>query len=86
MDLSGESGGMILDTNSFKAENWEGARGKESPRLSKWNWLLSQSYRRVPVAINLVASTLWRRLIALTPRSGVVTYSLQLSNCQKAPL
>lgn len=73
MDLSGVSGGMILDTNSFKAENWEGARGKVSPRLSKWNWLLPQSYRRrVLVAINLVASTLWRRLIALTPRRGLM--------------
>lgn len=43
-------------------------------RLSKWKWLLPQlSYRgRVLVANNLVASTLWHRLVTLTPPRDLI--------------
>ena len=45
-----------------------------SARLSKWKWLLPQlSYRgRVLIVNNLVASTLWHRLIALPPPRGLI--------------
>lgn len=43
-------------------------------RLSKWKWLLPQlSYRgQVLIVNNLVASTLWHRLIVLPPPRGLV--------------
>ncbi|KAJ3599425.1 hypothetical protein NHX12_033388 [Muraenolepis orangiensis] len=67
--------GVFLGTEAFKAKNWEGAKEKVCARLSKWKWLLPQmSYRgRVPVANTLVASTLWHRLMALTPPRNLVS-------------
>ncbi|KAJ3583122.1 hypothetical protein NHX12_034441 [Muraenolepis orangiensis] len=61
--------GVFLGTETFKAKNWERAKEKVCARLSKWKLLLPQmSYRgRVLVANTLVASTLWHRLMALTP-------------------
>ncbi|KAJ3586646.1 hypothetical protein NHX12_013042 [Muraenolepis orangiensis] len=61
--------GVILGTEDFKAKNWEGVKEKVCSLLSKCKWLLPQmSYRgRVLVANTLVASTLWHRLMALTP-------------------
>uniref|UniRef100_A0A3Q3ERM5 Reverse transcriptase domain-containing protein n=1 Tax=Labrus bergylta TaxID=56723 RepID=A0A3Q3ERM5_9LABR len=66
--------GVYLGTEGFKSKNWEGVREKVCARLSKWKWLLPQlSYRgRVLVVNNLVASTLWHRLVALTPPRGLV--------------
>ncbi|KAJ3599422.1 hypothetical protein NHX12_033385 [Muraenolepis orangiensis] len=67
--------GVFLGTEAFKAKNWEGAKEKVCARLSKWKWLLPQmSYRgRVLVANTLVASTLWHRLMALTPPRNLVS-------------
>ncbi|KAJ3608922.1 hypothetical protein NHX12_023450 [Muraenolepis orangiensis] len=67
--------GVFLGTEAFKARNWEGAKEKVCARLSKWKWLLPQmSYRgRVLVANTLVASTLWHRLMALTPPRNLVS-------------
>ena len=66
--------GVFLGTEGFQNKNWEGVKEKVCARLSKWKWLLPQlSYRgRVLVANNLVASTLWHRLIALTPPRGLM--------------
>ena len=49
-------------------------------RLSKWKWLLPQlSYRgRVLIVNNLVALTLWHRLIALPPPRGLMEFRGQL--------
>ncbi|KAJ3590726.1 hypothetical protein NHX12_008675, partial [Muraenolepis orangiensis] len=67
--------GVFLGTEAFKARNWEGAKEKVCARLSKWKWVLPQmSYRgRVLVANTLVASTLWHRLMALTPPRNLVS-------------
>ncbi|KAJ3605666.1 hypothetical protein NHX12_027711 [Muraenolepis orangiensis] len=67
--------GVFLGTEAFKARNWEGAKEKVCARLSKWKWLLPHmSYRgRVLVANTLVASTLWHRLMALTPPRNLVS-------------
>lgn len=66
--------GIFLGTEGYILKNWEGIREKVCARLSKWKWLLPQlSYRgRVLVANNLVASTLWHKLIALTPPRGFI--------------
>ena len=63
-----------MGTEGFQKKNWEGVKEKVCARLSKWKWLLPQlSYRgRVLVANNLVASTLWHKLIALTPPRGLI--------------
>ena len=61
--------GVFLGTEAFQSKNWEGVKEKVCARLSRWKWLLPQlSYRgRVLVVNNLVASTLWYRLVPLTP-------------------
>lgn len=58
--------GVFLGTDKFQKKNCEGAMERVSTRLSKWKWLLPQlSYRgRVLIINNLVALTLWHRLIA----------------------
>ncbi len=60
--------GVFLGTEGFKSKNWDGVKEKVCTWMSKWKWLLPQlSYRgRVLVVNNLVASTLWHRLITLT--------------------
>ncbi|KAK2883356.1 hypothetical protein Q8A73_022289 [Channa argus] len=65
---------QLLTTTSVARKNWEGVREKVCARLSKWKWLLPQmSYRgRVLVSNNLVASTLWHKLTAMTPPSGLI--------------
>ena len=66
--------GVFLGTEQFQLNNWEGIKDKVCAKLSKWKWLLPQlSYRgRVIVANSLVASTLWHRLIVLTPPRGLM--------------
>ena len=66
--------GLFLGTEGFQNKNWEGVKEKVDARLSRWKWVLPQlSYRgRVLVANNLVDSTLWHRLIALTPPRGLM--------------
>ncbi len=66
--------GVFLGSEGFLKERWEGVKEMVCTQLSKWKCLLSQlSYRRrVLLDNNLVASTLWHRLIALTaPREDV---------------
>uniref|UniRef100_A0A4W6F6F5 Reverse transcriptase domain-containing protein n=1 Tax=Lates calcarifer TaxID=8187 RepID=A0A4W6F6F5_LATCA len=66
--------GVFLGTEGYKLRNWEGMREEVCARLSRWKWLLPQlSYRgRVLVVNNLVASTLWHKLIPLTPPRGFI--------------
>lgn len=66
--------GVFLGTEQFQLNNWEGIKEKVCATLSKWKWLLPQlSYRgRVIVANSLVASTLWHRLIVLSPPRGLM--------------
>ena len=66
--------GVFLGTEGFQRKNWEGVREKVCALLSKWKWLLLQlSYRgRVLAANHLVASTLWHKLIVLTPPRGLI--------------
>jgi len=63
----------VLGTEGFQIKNWR-VKEKVCAQLSKWKWLLPQLlYRgRVLVANNLVASTLWHRLITLTPPRGLI--------------
>ena len=65
--------GVFLGTE-FQRKNWEGVMERVCARLSKWKWLLPQlSYRwRVLIVNNLVASTLWHRLIVLPPPRGQI--------------
>lgn len=66
--------GVFLGTEAFMEKNWEGAMERVCARLSRWKWLLPQlSYRgRVLIVNNLVASTLWHRLVVLPPPRGLV--------------
>uniref|UniRef100_A0A671WHQ0 Reverse transcriptase domain-containing protein n=1 Tax=Sparus aurata TaxID=8175 RepID=A0A671WHQ0_SPAAU len=66
--------GVYVGTKNFEKKNWEGVKEKVCARLSKWKWLLLQlSYRgRVLVTNGLVASTLWHKLMVLTPPKGLV--------------
>lgn len=66
--------GVFLGTEEFKKKNWEGLLEKVCAKLSRWNWLLPQlSYRgRVLVCNNLVASSLWHRMIILEPPEDLV--------------
>ena len=66
--------GVYLGTEEYQKQNWEGVLEKVCAKLSKWIWLLPQlSYRgRVLVANNLIASTLWHRLVVLPPPTGLI--------------
>jgi len=66
--------GIYFGRNEFQKLNWEGLEERVCTRLSRWKWLLPQlSYRgRVLVANNLVASTLWHKLCALQPPTGLI--------------
>uniref|UniRef100_A0A669BQM4 Reverse transcriptase domain-containing protein n=1 Tax=Oreochromis niloticus TaxID=8128 RepID=A0A669BQM4_ORENI len=66
--------GVYLGSGDFVKQNWEGVREKVEAKLSKWNRLLPYlSYRgRVLVANNLVASSLWHRLLVLVPPPGLL--------------
>ncbi len=66
--------GVFLGTDEYKKQNWEGLMEKVCARLSHWHWLLPQlSYRgRVLVCNNLVASSLWHRMMVLEPPEDLV--------------
>ncbi|TDH11028.1 hypothetical protein EPR50_G00081890 [Perca flavescens] len=66
--------GVFLGSEGFVKKNWEGVKEKVCARLSKWTWLLPQlsNRGRVLVANNLVASTLWHKLIAIVPPRGLM--------------
>ena len=66
--------GVFLGSDEFYRKNWEGVMERACARLSKWKWLLPQlSYRGwVLIVNNLVASTLWHRLIVLPPPRGLI--------------
>lgn len=61
--------GVYLGDHQTVAKNWEGVEEKVEGRLAKWRWLLpNMSYRgRVLIINNLVASTLWHRLMCMEP-------------------
>ena len=66
--------GVHLGSEGFQKQNWEGVLEKVEAKLSKWKWLLPYlSYRgRVLIVNNLVASSLWHRLIVLVPPPGLL--------------
>ncbi len=59
----------------LRVKIWEGLLEKVVARLSRWRWLLPQmSYKgRVLVINNLVASTLWHKLMVVEPPEELVT-------------
>ncbi len=66
--------GFFLGTDDFRKQNWEGLVEKVCARLSRWKWLLPQlSYRgRVLICNNLVASSLWHKIMILEPPKDLV--------------
>ncbi|KAF1375259.1 hypothetical protein PFLUV_G00237720 [Perca fluviatilis] len=66
--------GVFWGSEGFVKKNWEGVKEKVCARLSRWTWLLPQlsNRGRVLVANNLVASTLWHKLIAIVPPRGLM--------------
>ncbi len=72
--------GVFLGTNEYRKQNWEGLLEKVRARLSHWKWLLPQlSYRgRVLICNNLVASSLWHRMMILEPPEDLVR---QIQRC-----
>lgn len=71
-----KSFGVFLGTEGFVQKNWEEVKEEVCARLSKWRWLLPRlSYRgRVLVANNLVAATLWHKLVALVPPRSLMEF------------
>lgn len=59
-------------------KNWEGLVEGVLAKLSKWKWLLPQlSYwGRVLIANNLIASTLWHKLMVLDPPRNIIEDTL----------
>ncbi len=72
--------GVFWGTNDYRQQNWEGLLEKVRARLSHWKWLLPQlSYReRVLICNNLVASSLWHRMMILEPPEDLVR---QIQRC-----
>jgi len=66
--------GVFIGIEEFRNKNWDGLVKKVCAWLSRWNWLLPQlSYRgRVPVCNNLVASSLWHKMMILEPPKKLV--------------
>ncbi|MGH0142662.1 UNVERIFIED_CONTAM: hypothetical protein FKN15_069841 [Acipenser sinensis] len=66
--------GVHLGDDSSEIKNWEGVLEGVKARLGRWRWLLPQlSYRgRALIINNLVASTLWHRLVCLEPPQGLM--------------
>ena len=66
--------GVFLGSEGFVKKNWEGVKEKVCARLSRWTWVPPQlsNRGRVLVANNLVASTLWHKLIAIVPPRGLM--------------
>ncbi len=65
---------MYLGKDEYRMKNWEGLVEGVLVKLSKWKWLLPQlSYRgRVLIANNLIASTLWHKLMVLDPPRNII--------------
>ncbi len=65
---------MYLGKDEYRMNNWEGLVEGVLVKLSKWTWLLPQlSYRgRVLIANNLIASTLWHKLMVLDPPRNII--------------
>lgn len=72
--------GVFLGTDEYKKKNWEGLKEKVCARLCHWKWLIPQlSYRgRVLVCNNLVASSLWHKMMILDPPEDMVKIIQQL--------
>lgn len=66
--------GVYLGKNEYWMKNWEGLVEGVLVKLSKLKWLLPQlSYRgRVLIANNLIASTLWHKLMVLDPPRNII--------------
>ncbi len=66
---------VYLGNDEYRLTHWEGLVEGVLVKLSKWKWLLPQlSYRgRVLIANNLIASTLWHKLVVLGPPSIVMS-------------
>lgn len=66
--------GVYLGKEEYRMKNWEGLVEGVLAKLSKWKWLLPQlSYRgRVLIANNLIASTLWHKLMVLDPPRNII--------------
>lgn len=58
-----------------ESKNWEGVVEKVKGRLKRWFWLLPHmSFRgRVLICNNLVASSLWHRLMVLNPPQDLLS-------------
>ncbi len=67
--------GVFLGSEEYRKQNWEGLVEKTCAQLSRWKWLLLQlSYRgRVLVCNNLIAATLWHRMMILEPPEELIT-------------
>lgn len=66
--------GVHLGNDISQIKNWEGVLEGVKARLGRWRWLLPQlCYRgRALIINNLVASTLWHRLVCLEPPQGLL--------------
>ncbi len=66
--------GVFIGTEEYRKKNCEGLVEKVCAQLSHWKWLLPQlSYRgRVLVCNNLVASSLWHKMMILEPPEDLV--------------
>ncbi|MBN3281143.1 YTX2 protein, partial [Polyodon spathula] len=66
--------GVYLGTENYMKKNWEGLLDRVRGRLQRWKGLLAQlSFKgRVLVINNLVASSLWHKLVCLDPPQGLV--------------
>lgn len=60
--------------DEYSMKIWEGLVEGVLVKLSKWKWLLPKlSYRgRVLIANNLIASTLWHKLMVLDPPRNII--------------
>lgn len=70
--------GVFWGTEGFKLKNWEGMKEKVYTQLSQWNWFLPQLtcgggfWLIILITNNFVSSTLWHKLIVLTPPKGLI--------------
>ena len=63
--------GVHLGTDDYILKNWEGILGKVSTRLFKLEMALA-TLNRAMVINNLVAASLWHKLVVLTPPRGLL--------------
>ena len=67
--------GVFLGDKQVQMKNWDGVLEKVKGRLGRWSWLLPKmSYRgRILICNNLVASSLWHRLMCIDPPPGLIS-------------